>query len=85
MLLKVLALDRVYDTRIFEIHLEPLARHVADLKIDRLLERSSLRAVDRIFVCPGVSRKYYSFATKFCSWHKPEVCHIYDHIGWATV
>jgi len=77
-LLKVLVLDRLYHTRILEIHVEPLARHIAGLEIDLLLEQSSLRAVDRIFVCPGLNRKYYSFATKFCSWHKPAAYPIYD-------
>jgi hypothetical protein len=77
-LLKVLALDRLYHTRILEIHLERFARHVAGLDIDSLLAQNSLDAVKRIYRCPELGRDYYSFATKFCSWHRPETYPIFD-------
>jgi len=76
-LLKVLVLDRLYSTRIRNIDVEPLARHIAGLDIDPLLSQGSPDAVSKIFVCPGLN-KYYSFATKFCSWHKPEDYPLYD-------
>ncbi|MDR3414279.1 MAG: hypothetical protein P4L87_25515 [Formivibrio sp.] len=77
-LLKVLVLDRLYSTRIRNIDVEPLARHIAGLDIDTLLNQGSPVAVERIFVCPELRRKYYSFATKFCSWHRPEDYPLYD-------
>jgi hypothetical protein len=77
-LLKVLALNKLYSTRIRDIDVEPLARHIAAIGIDPLLNQGSLIAVERIFMCPELRRKYYSFATKFCSWHKPESYPLYD-------
>ena len=77
-LLKVLALNQLYSTRINYIDVDPLARHIAGLGIDTLLDQGSPRAVDLIFVCPPLP-KYYSFATKFCSLHNPSAFPIYDH------
>lgn len=77
-LLKVLVLDRLYHTRILEKHVEGFARHIAGLDIDSLLAMNSLDAVRKIYGCPELGRVYYSFATKFCSWHKPEVYPIFD-------
>jgi hypothetical protein len=77
-LLKVLVLDRLYHTRILDIHLERFARHIAGLDIDSLLAQNSLHTVRKIYACPELGRAYYSFATKFCSWHKPETYPIFD-------
>ena len=77
-LLKVLALNQLYSTRINYIDVDPLARHIAGLGIDTLLDQGSPRAVDLIFVCPPLP-KYFSFATKFCSLHNPSAFPIYDH------
>ena len=77
-LLKVLVLDRLYHTRILEIHVERFARHIAGLDIDSLLAKNSLDAVRQIYRCPELKRVYYSFATKFCSWHKPKLYPIFD-------
>lgn len=77
-LLKVLVLNRLYSTRVRDIDVEPFARHIAGLGIDAFLSKGSLSAVPKIFLCPGLKRKYYSFATKFCSWHNPGAYPIYD-------
>jgi len=77
-LLKILALNQLYSTRINYVDVVPLARHIAGLGIDSLLDQGSPRAVDLIFVCPPLP-KYYSFATKFCSLHNPSAFPIYDH------
>ena len=77
-LLKVLALNQIYSTRINYVDVVPLSRHIAGLGIDSLLDQGSPRAVDLIFVCPPLP-KYFSFATKFCSWHNPAAFPIYDH------
>ena len=77
-LLKVLVLNKLYNTWVLDKDVESLARHIAGLDIDPRLSKCSLDAVAKIFVCPGLNRKYYSFATKFCSWHNPEAYPIYD-------
>ena len=66
-LLKVLALNKLYSTRINDKDVEPMARHISGLDLDPLLEKRSLEAVKQIANCPGLNVKY-SFATKFCSW-----------------
>jgi hypothetical protein len=76
-LLKVLVLNRLYSTRVNDIDVEPLARHIAGLGIDPLLEQGVIEAVDLITNCPGL-KKYLSFAAKFCSWHKPMAYPIWD-------
>jgi hypothetical protein len=79
-LLKVLVLNALYHTRVRDIDTETLARHIAEGEpaIDSLLDQGKLAAVERIFVSPNLHIKYYSFATKYCSWHKPETYPIYD-------
>ena len=76
-LLKVLVLNKLYSTRINDIDVEPLAHHIAGLGVDPLLAKGSPHAVDLIADCPGL-RRYFSFATKFCSWHNPSAYPIYD-------
>jgi hypothetical protein len=76
-LLKVLALNKLYKTQINDIDIEPLARHIAGLDIDQLLAQPNLRAVDLITNCPDL-QKNFSFATKYCSWHNPTAYPIYD-------
>jgi hypothetical protein len=77
-LLKVIALNKLYSTRIDDVDIDPFARHIAALGIDEAIDQGSPTAVELIFVCPGL-RKYYSFATKFCSWHNSTAYPIYDH------
>ena len=76
-LLKVLVLNKLYSTRVNDVDVEPLARHIARLGIDSIITQGSLNAVDLITACPNV-RRYYSFATKYCSWHNPTAYPIYD-------
>ncbi|HEX7422960.1 MAG TPA: hypothetical protein VF311_03600, partial [Terriglobales bacterium] len=56
---------------------EPIARHIAGLCIDPIIAQGASRAVGLITNCDGL-RKYFSFATKFCSWHNPAAYPIYD-------
>ncbi len=76
-LLKIIALDCLYSTRLRTIEMRPLARHIAASEIDALLSDGSEHAVDIVTDCPGV-RNIYSFATKFCSWHNPSAFPIWD-------
>ena len=77
-LLKVSVLNRLYSTRVNDIDVEPLARHITVLSIDPLLDKGSLEAIDLITNCPDLKKKYLSFASKFCSWHNPLVYPIWD-------
>ena len=81
-LVKVLVLNKLYSTRVLDNDIESLARHVTGLGIDPLLERGALEAV---YTCPPL-KMYYSFATKFCSWHNPNAYPIYafDDYGEET-
>jgi hypothetical protein len=76
-LLKVIALNRLYSTRVNDVDIWPLANHIAGLGIDDLIERGDPSAVWRVYSCENL-RMYYSFATKFCSWHNPRRYPIYD-------
>jgi hypothetical protein len=60
-----------------------VARHVLRIgeEVDSALVTGLPEIVDRIAeidVCGKGRRRYFSFATKYCSWHKPESYPIYD-------
>jgi hypothetical protein len=76
-LLKVLVLNKLYNAWVLDKDVEPLARHIVTLNIDPLLDQGELAAVELIYTCPPL-KMYYSFATKFCSWHNPTAYPIYD-------
>ena len=73
-LLKVVALNDFYSTRIFKVF--PMAKHIVDLDIDGRLKAGDLNLVGEIQKVNG--RNHYSFATKYCSHHQPLDYPIYD-------
>lgn len=75
-LLKVAALNDFYSTHIFKVF--PMAKHIVDLDIDEKLKAGDLSLVGEVQKGSGNKRKYYSFATKYCSHHQPLVYPIYD-------
>jgi|SRR5581483_5107301 len=80
-LLKVVALNRLYSTNIFRIY--DVARHVFTHgeEIDSALADGSPGAVDKLaFVITATRKKrtYYSFASKYCSWHNELAYPIWD-------
>ncbi len=78
-LAKVVILNRLYSTSIYDVH--GVARHIVSLDIDTDLCASDLGLVSRIasFIqSDGKSRYNYSFATKYCAWHSPGGYQIYD-------
>jgi hypothetical protein len=89
-LLKVVALNALYSTMIrVNSPITPtvydVARHIVNLNIDASLEDGSEFLVDKIANTSelaktlGKERQYnYSFATKYCSFHKPSSYPIYD-------
>lgn len=77
-LLKVASLNTFYSTYIFRP--TPVARHILALHIDERLAKGDLTLVDDIqrVKFGETEKQLYSFATKYCSHHKPLVYPIYD-------
>lgn len=79
-LLKVVALNSLYSTRILAVL--KLAHHIADQgpALDAALAAGSPDAVQAIARIGNGDRDFtfYSFATKYCNWHKPNLYPIYD-------
>lgn len=81
-LLKVALLNSLYRTQIFDVY--GMAEHVLDETLDKYLRKGSLEAVSRIRRGHAIRRKkgkeldFYSFATKYCHWHRPDVYPMYD-------
>ena len=80
-LVKCAALNDFYSTNIFDIH--SVAQHILALDIDERLESGDLTLVNDISLCRvGYNHElhfFYSFATKYCSHHKPESYAIFDN------
>ena len=59
-----------------------IAQHICDFgrDIDSALDSGSLEIVDRIaeVEVQGKKRHFYSFAAKYCSWHRQDYYPIYD-------
>ncbi|MCV3472847.1 hypothetical protein L8W69_01685 [Campylobacter sp. CNRCH_2016_3089] len=78
-LIKASSLNDFYSTNIFSIF--PVAKHIKNLKIDEGLENGDLTLVSKIanIKINGVNKNFYSFASKYCSHHKPLIFPIYDY------
>lgn len=79
-LIKCSALNGLASTNIFEV--QYVAEHILALNIDERLKRGDLSLVDdigkKIDVGGNRLRSHYSFASKYCSYHSPDVYSIYD-------
>lgn len=78
-LIKVCSLNDFYSTNIFSPF--TVAKHIVALKIDDNLSKDDLEIVNKIGnvkMNGERSINFYSFATKYCSHHKPTVYPIYD-------
>ncbi len=77
-LLKSATLNDFYSTNIFSVF--PVAKHILELKIDARLTKEDVSLVDELQTVniQGEDHKFYSFASKYCSHHKPKVFPIYD-------
>ena len=77
-LIKASSLNDFYSTNIFSIF--PVAKHILELNIDKRLENGDTTLVNDIakIRINNVDKNFYSFATKYCSHHYPEVFPIYD-------
>lgn len=77
-LLKASTLNDFYSTNIFSIY--PVAKHILSLDFDNRLKVGDATLVGDIqnVAIKGVAKNFYSFATKYCSHHKPMDYPIYD-------
>jgi len=73
-LVKCSVLNDFYGTNIFGVY--PIAKHIVDLQIDARLDSGDKTLVDDI--SRATPRRNYSFATKYCSHHRPLSYPIYD-------
>lgn len=80
-LLKVVTLNTFYNTFIWNASL--VAEHICRLNIDPELALGSPELVNKIAPTPaklGKSRRNFSFASKYCSWHVPDRYPVFDSI-----
>ena len=79
-LIKCSALNGLASTNIFEV--QYVAEHILALNIDERLDQGDFSLVDdigkKIDVGGNRQRSHYSFASKYCSYHSPDVYSIYD-------
>ena len=77
-LIKTVMLNQLYNTQIYGV--VEVAKHIVSLNIDTRLKNKDLSIVKGIteININGKLRRNYSFATKYCSWHYPNVYCIYD-------
>ena len=77
-LLKVSALNDFYSTNIFDTF--TVSKHILNCCIDQYLNTGCKSLVNKIalITIKGKPRNFYSFASKYCSHHKPEIYPIYD-------
>lgn len=76
-IVKCAVLNDFYSTNIYRI--EPVAKHIASIdKFDERLLSGDRTLVAEIAQAKDVKNFNYSFATKYCSHHQPELYPIYD-------
>lgn len=78
-LLKISVLNDFYSTNIYDVH--TVAKHFMNCNIDIRLAKGDETLVDdlsHVVLKNGKAIHFYSFATKFCSHHKPLSYPIYD-------
>lgn len=78
-LVKVATLNDFYSTNIFSGY--AVAKHILKLNIDERLESGDdtlVNEIAEIKMNDGKTKNFYSFATKYCSHHKPYDYAIYD-------
>jgi hypothetical protein len=85
-LTKVITINALYHARVLDVDLHPLAVHISKIQdLDAKLKQGNSDAVDAIWQSQGTKKHYFSFATKFCSWHNQEAYAIYDLNMWEAL
>ena len=78
-LIKCSTLNDFYSTYIYNVYAVGL--HYKTIEIDKRLEKEDLTLVDELAHVPvgdDKEMRFYSFATKYCSHHRPDTYPIYD-------
>jgi len=78
-LIKVCSLNDFYSTNIYSPF--KVAKHICELNIDKHLQNDDIDIVNKIALINVGEKKinFYSFATKYCSHHSPNIYPIYDY------
>jgi hypothetical protein len=83
--LKVCSVNSLYSTNIYDTL--KVAKHIQSLKIDEALINGDEKVISKIATGHGIASlksevgkeiNFYSFATKYCSWHNPNEFPIFD-------
>ncbi|MEV4769920.1 hypothetical protein [Micromonospora humida] len=84
---KVAALNSLYATGMLGVL--QVARHIVSLDIDAAIDQPDMKrdVIERIARVSfhGKMRRNYSFATKYCSFHRPDLYPIYDSLVAETL
>lgn len=79
-LLKVVTLNRLYSAGVLAV--EVLASHISQIgeEIDSALTTGAPSIIDRIanVTIQEKEFRFFSFATKYCNWHRPHFYPVYD-------
>jgi len=83
--LKVRVLNLLYSTQILGVY--TVAAQIVKCDIDSRIDSGDPELVAAIanVQFKGKNRCFYSFATKYCSWHRPELYPIYDSRAVASL
>lgn len=82
---KVKVLNALYGTQVRAVNI--VAQHIVDRGIDPDLRAGIPEIVDKVATVQLTNKviKFFSFATKYCSWHNPEAYPIYDSYAEAAL
>lgn len=75
-LLKIWALNNAYGTHIYDAY--AMSKHIVSLNIVLQFAHDNIEIVERVANLPG-KRRLLSFASKYASFHNPDVFPIYDY------
>jgi len=75
-LIKLVALNDFYKTNVYEIY--EVAQYYLTCNIDERLRRNDYQLVNDLAKRGTLKKRYYSLATKYCSFHNPDHFPIYD-------
>lgn len=81
---KVAVLNSLFSTQIRGMRLQIVARHIVEMNIDDRLQKGDLSLIRDIghvlFKSDGTQTFLLSFASKYCSWHRPDQFQIFDNL-----
>jgi hypothetical protein len=83
---KVATINSLYNTFIPNIKIADMAKHIVNKNIDSKIDLpNNLQLVEEIAIGHNISNRiginpsrFYSFATKYCNWHRQNIFPIYD-------